>query len=229
MSQQINLFNPIFLKQKKYFSALTMVQALGMISMGAVLLTGYAKYQLSSLNQEADAASAQLAAVQTRLAKVTVDYAPKQKSKDLEAQVKKLEAEVRALQGIFTVLEKGDFGSTTGYAEYMRAFSRQIINGVWLTGFSIDGAGSGISVQGRAVKPELVPAYITRLRDESVLKGKSFAAFEMQLPPTESVKQEPRKDQKEPKEQPRALSYVDFRLQSSSMIKESEPLGGKAK
>ena len=31
MSQQINLFNPIFMKQKKYFSVTTMLQALGLI------------------------------------------------------------------------------------------------------------------------------------------------------------------------------------------------------
>ena len=34
MSQQINLFNPLFLEKKKYFSAVTMTQALGLIVLG---------------------------------------------------------------------------------------------------------------------------------------------------------------------------------------------------
>jgi hypothetical protein len=34
MSQQINLFNPLFLKQKKYFSTVTMLQALGFYAYG---------------------------------------------------------------------------------------------------------------------------------------------------------------------------------------------------
>src|SRR5260221_6478966 len=35
MSQQINLYNPVFLKQKHYFSAMTMVQALAVVLAGA--------------------------------------------------------------------------------------------------------------------------------------------------------------------------------------------------
>ena len=33
MSQQINLYNPLFLKREKYFSARTMLQALGVIAL----------------------------------------------------------------------------------------------------------------------------------------------------------------------------------------------------
>ena len=38
MSQQINLFNPIFLKQQKYFSARTMAIALGVIAQSIGLI-----------------------------------------------------------------------------------------------------------------------------------------------------------------------------------------------
>ena len=34
MSQQINLYNPLFLEKKKYFSAVTMTQAIGLIVVG---------------------------------------------------------------------------------------------------------------------------------------------------------------------------------------------------
>ena len=49
MSQQINLFNPIFLKQRKYFSLLAMLQALGLIVLGSLFLYGYALYQVEQL------------------------------------------------------------------------------------------------------------------------------------------------------------------------------------
>src|SRR5688572_20783366 len=45
MSQQINLYNPIFLKQKKHFSARTMLQALGLIALGVGALCGYAFFE----------------------------------------------------------------------------------------------------------------------------------------------------------------------------------------
>ena len=38
MSQQINLFNPLFMRKEKYFSARTMLQSLGLIVLGLVVL-----------------------------------------------------------------------------------------------------------------------------------------------------------------------------------------------
>ncbi|HXA48379.1 MAG TPA: MSHA biogenesis protein MshI, partial [Burkholderiaceae bacterium] len=60
MSHQINLYNPIFLKQKKYFSAATMVQGLAVILLGCLLLVGYAQLQLSIRTREAAESAAQL-------------------------------------------------------------------------------------------------------------------------------------------------------------------------
>ncbi|MGE5623360.1 MAG: PilN domain-containing protein, partial [Bacillota bacterium] len=182
MSQQINLFNPIFLKQKKYFSAATMAQALGLILLGCFLFAGYASYQVSMLSKEADSTSAQLVAQQAQLNKANAAFVSRQKNQALENEVATAEAEVKSLQQVFEVLQKGEFGNTKGYAEYMRAFSRQIINGVWLTGFSIYGAGNEIGLQGRALQASSVPAYLNRLKREPILQGKSFATLDMQVP-----------------------------------------------
>jgi hypothetical protein len=182
MSQQINLFNPIFLKQEKYFSALTMVQALGVILLFGILLTGYATYRLSALQHDADFAAAQLQLAQGQLARVTAEYGPKQKDAKLEEKVQRAEAEVQSLEQVSAILNKGDFGNTNGYANYLSAFARQIIEGVWLTGFSIQGAGSDISIQGSALKPQLVPVYLNKLKSEQVVQGASFSTLEMMLP-----------------------------------------------
>ena len=84
MSQQIILFNPIFLKQKKYFSALAMAQALGLILLGALLLYAYSRYQFAGIRKEAGNTTAQVALVQAQLSKVQADYAPRQKDQALE-------------------------------------------------------------------------------------------------------------------------------------------------
>jgi Tfp pilus assembly protein PilN len=211
MSQQINLFNPIFLKKKRYFSAVTMVQALGLIFVGTAVLGAYTNFRLSQLGKEAVTTTAQLAAVQAQANKVDAQYGPRQKSKALEEEVQKAEAAAKALQQVFAVMEKGDFGNTQGYGEYMHAFARQIVSGVWLTGFSIYGAGSDISLQGRALKPDLVAAYITRLKREPILQGKSFSALEMQAPLViGSAKSDPAMGK-----QQTAAGYISFSLRSS--------------
>lgn len=218
MSQQINLFNPIFLKQKKYFSALAMAQALGMILLGALLLYAYSRYQFAGIRKEASSTSAQLALVQAQLSKVQADYAPRQKNPALEDSVKKTEAEVKSLQQVFDTLQKGDIGNTKGYSAYLRAFSHQAMDGLWLTGFSIVGAGNEMGLQGRALRPELVPAYINRLKQESVIRGKTFSTLGMQLPQLQQAEQGNGVRQASARYD--AAPYVEFDLRSSGILKE---------
>jgi hypothetical protein len=217
MTQQINLFNPIFLKQKKYFSAVTMLQGLGMILFGAVALGGYARYQLYELGKEVDATKAQVAVEQGRLKKVMAEYAPKKKDKGLDEQIMGSGQEADSLLQVFALLDGGALGSTNGYAEYMRAFARQITQGVWLTGFQIRGAGHDIVLQGRALQAELVPAYISRLSNEPVLQGKSFAALELQSPPPEVPGKGPAVAV-----QRVSPAYLNFELRSSDAVKEQK-------
>lgn len=217
MSQQINLFNPIFLKQKKYFSATTMAQALGLILLGCVLLSAVMSYQVAMLSKEAESTSAQLSAQQAQLNQITAVSASRQKSKSLEDEVLKAEAEIKSLQQVFDIVQKGDFGNTKGYAEYMRAFARQAVNGVWLTGFSIQGAGNEIGLQGRALQAGMVPTYISRLKREQVLQGKSFAALDMQAPASSQ------------NEKAAPASYIEFRLLSSGIKEDAELPGARSK
>ncbi|WP_019141383.1 hypothetical protein [Noviherbaspirillum massiliense] len=211
MSQQINLFNPIFLKQKKYFSATTMAQALGMILAGALLLGAYTSYQVSALSKEVEATSAQLASTQAQLTSLNAQFGKRQRNQQLEQDVQKAEAEIRSMQQALDTLRRGDLGNTKGYAEYMRAFARQIVGGVWLTGFGISGAGSEIGLQGRALKPDLVPVYISRLKHEPALQGKSFASLEVHAPRVETAG----KDDSPAAKHHVNGAYVEFNLQSS--------------
>ncbi|RJG01250.1 PilN domain-containing protein [Noviherbaspirillum sedimenti] len=210
MSQQINLFNPIFRQQKKYFSAVTMAQAIGLILLGAAALTAYAGYRTSRLDAEVVEANRQLKVAQAQLVQVEAAFPSRQKSKSLEEQIRNMEVETAALRKVADILRTGEFGNTSGYAEYMRAFARQIIDGVWLTGFSIHGAGAEIGLRGRALRPELVPAYINRLKHEPVLQGKSFSALQMQAPQLNQAA-----DAAGGKVPGEVAAYVEFSLQST--------------
>lgn len=221
MSQQINLFNPIFLKQEKHFSALTMLQGLGVILFAGILLTTYTGYQLSSLQNEQANMTTQLQLAKNQLAKVTADYPPKQKDAQLEARFQQAEARVKSLQQVSDVLGKGEFGNTNGYADYFRAFARQIIDGVWLTGLTINGAGSEISIQGSTLRPELVPAYLTRLKSEPVMQGASFSTLEMALPKEKDDKAPDVGDKKAA-----TPAFINFNLHSSGIKEKSNLPGG---
>jgi hypothetical protein len=69
MSQQINLFNPVFLKQKKYFSVLAMLQVLGLIVLGSGFIYGYAKHQVSLLARQSEETAKSYADMQVKFSK----------------------------------------------------------------------------------------------------------------------------------------------------------------
>ena len=221
MSQQINLFNPIFLKQKRYFSAVTMLQALGLILGGVAVLFGYASFHSASLIKQDAAIAGQLAATQAQLAKVNVDFGQRGKNQALEVEIKKIEVEVKALTQVFEILNRGEFGNTKGYSEYLRAFSRQSLDGLWLTGFSILGAGNEIELRGRVLQADLVPVFIARLKHEPVMQGKSFSSLEMQVRQLDP----PAKDGAAAKLKT-PVAVVEFNLQSSGIVKDPKDSTG---
>ncbi|MET0982447.1 MAG: hypothetical protein ABWY02_10130 [Telluria sp.] len=183
MSQQINLFNPVFLQQKKIFSARTMAAALAMLALGVAALQLYGNSRVAAMQRQADAGAAQLKKTEARLASAKAEFVPRQKNPAFEAELAEAERQLAALGHVSGVLERGELGNTQGYAETFRALARQHVDGLWLTGVSIGGSGAGsggeIGVRGRALDAGQVPGYLNRLRREPVLQGKAFGSMQI--------------------------------------------------
>ena len=181
MSQQINLYNPLLLKQQKLFSFNTMAQALGLILAGTLLFYAYAWYNAASLENQSEEARRLFTATLAQLEQVKARSGAHAPSKLLEEEVARMEAQLGARQSVVTLLERGELGNKQGFSEYFRALSRQTTDGVWLTAFEISGTGD-MAISGRTLKPELVPVFISHLKRESAMAGKNFATLEMRLP-----------------------------------------------
>jgi hypothetical protein len=224
VSQQINLFNPIFRQQKKYLSVVTILQSLGLILLGGLLLSGYASYRSSRLAADAAIVNNQLAMAQTQLSRIEASYAPRKKSAQLDEEIKRTEAQLKSLQAVSDILQRGELGNTKGYANYLRAFARQIVDGLWLTGFKIYGAGTEIGLSGRALRPELVPIYIGRLKIEPIMQGKSFSALKMQVPQITDAG----KGSGAVTTQPVSAGFIEFNLQSTGLSRQQAADAGAA-
>lgn len=209
MSQQINLFNPVFLQQKKIFSARTMAAALLVLFAGLGALNAYGNMRVQALQREADAGAAQLAQKQARLDNVGKEFVPRQKSAAVDAELVEAERQLAALRDVSNVLARGELGNTQGFAEYFRAFARQHADGLWLTGLSISGAGLDIAVRGRALDPQRVPGYLNRLTLEPVMRGKAFGSLQISQGAAGSRVDESGKSV------PLAAPYVEFSLLSA--------------
>ncbi|HYR06003.1 MAG TPA: PilN domain-containing protein [Gallionella sp.] len=182
MSQQINLFNPAFVKRHKHFSLSTMLQGLGLVVAGSLVFYGYAAYQVDQLEKQAEESIKRHSAEQARLVRYAAKFSPQQAARALQEEVQRLEKQVADQAELVEIIKSDVVGNTTGYSEYMRAFSRQVDEGLWLTGFSITGDAAQISLSGAVLSPELLPAYIQRLSNESVMRSKTFTTLQMRQP-----------------------------------------------
>jgi len=201
MSQQINLFNPIFLKQKKYFSVVTMLQALLLIVLGSMLFFAYARYQVQELARQTDEMNKRYEAEQKRLVNYSNEFSPQRARQALNDELSALEAQAGLQENILQTLKSGAIGNTRGYSGYLDAFARQSMPGLWLTGFNIEGDGAQISLLGAVTRPRLLPDYIQRMSREPVMQGKTFESLRMQQPLAEGKP---------------VQSYVEFSLHSAA-------------
>ncbi|MGX9712753.1 MSHA biogenesis protein MshA [Janthinobacterium lividum] len=205
MSQQINLFNPQFELKKHHMSARTASLGLGGLALALLAVGVLAQQALSSLEQREAGVKAALAQGEAKRDQILRDYPPRKKDPALAQELAAVEAQRQLLQDASNVLESGKLGNTRGYAGYFRALAQARVEGVWLTGVDIAGAGNDFGLQGRALHASLLPAYITRLGQQEVLKGKTFASLDIGQP-----EQPAAAEGKAP-----GLPYVAFSLQSA--------------
>lgn len=201
MSQQVNLYQPIFRKEEKKFSTVAMLQAMGLVVVGVVAIYAFTWWQIGALKSELKRVEQQHATATKRLAEATEKFGQRPGRTSLDGEITRLEGEIVVKQRIQEILQRGVFSNTRGFSDYFVSFARQYISGVWLTGFDIVGSAEQMTLAGRSTNPELVPRYMQKLSAEKTLSGIEFRVFQMNRPAA---------DAKEPNAQ-----YVEFQVKTS--------------
>jgi len=207
VSQNINLFSPAFRKQRQVLTLPLLAACVTIVLLALSGVHTYFQRDVAGLAEEVRSAEAVLKAQGSYTSKLKAEAAGRKASTELEAETARLEMELKQAREAMEALTGGAIGNQQGFAEYLRAFSRQSMTGLWLTGLTIAGGGE-IEIRGRTLSADLVPAYILRLNREKVLAGRSFARLEMRQPKAEPEKA---KD-KEAKAAPHAPRYLEFNL-----------------
>ncbi len=175
MSQQINLFNPQFLQKEKYFSAVTMAQAVGLLVLGVAAFYLYASWQDRELARQTAESSRAYDLQKQQFTRAAAELNPDKVEAQIDQDLKNTEAAIALRRVLLGEIRAG--GGSSAYSEYLRAFARQTVQGLWLTGIQIEEGGGQLNLSGRALQPDLVPALIARLKQESILRGRSLDAL----------------------------------------------------
>jgi Tfp pilus assembly protein PilN len=188
MSQQINLYNAAFEKKERPFSLRAMGVSLALVGAGVVSLYSYAALQTRSAERTAAQLGEQLKLQREQLAQLA-KLPVRTPSKALAAEIAKLEAEVKARQTSLQALGTGELGNAAGFSEFLAALGRQAVPGIWLTRVTISDSGNELLVQGRALRAELMPAFLRALNKEPVMRGRRVT--ELKLAAKGDEKQQP--------------------------------------
>lgn len=179
MNQQINLFQPMFRKERKILSFNAVVQVCLIIMAALAAISAYSGWQARSLKHSLVALSAQHQQRLVQLENITRESSALQSKDTTQSEIQRLEQELNAERQILSQLDGKHLRHIKGFSSYFESFSRQIVNGMWLTGFDVAQGGQTVEIRGSSVEPELVPQFLQGLSNESQLSGTQFSVLQM--------------------------------------------------
>lgn len=215
MSRQINLYNPELRSVREFFCGRTLVIGVAAVCALSVGAYSFFTYQATGRGDRLGALDLQLGQLREESSALASEIERRQRSAELEQQLQQLEALAAAREQVAASLAQDAGGPAGGFSEYMRAFARQSLSGVWLTGFSIGADGGEMTITGRALNPDLVPAYIALLHREPLLQGRKFAQFAVRQPTDEG---RTASTPAQPEGQRAEVPFHEFRLVSSAAV-----------
>lgn len=175
MSQQINLLLPELRPRFDWLAlpVVAMVAVAGLLVL--LLLAEFQSVRGGQLkSQEADI-NGQLLNMQQQVQTLSQSLGARQPSATLPQEIVAMKTAVEQRQEVLAFVGQAGAGST--FSAMLEGFSRQSLEGVWLTGFGL--APKNIEIRGRLLDASLLPTYIERLNTDSAFQGRRFSALEM--------------------------------------------------
>jgi hypothetical protein len=186
MNQQINLYQPMFRKQEKVFSAVTMVQIIGLVTILLGAIYAYNIWSLRPFEQELVKINVEQQKLQGELKRFEVKAAANTKSQLLEDEIRLLSQELEQKRQVEQVLSTGSYGNRNGFSDYFAGLARQHVSGLWLTNVTLQNGGTQLVLKGKTNNAELIPIYIQKLAKEKAFAGLSFNVLEMSRSETDA-------------------------------------------
>lgn len=180
MAQQINLCNPIFLTQKRYFSASTMARALGVFLLLGGLLSLYwgwtlqalnAGYQQSVVSNQREIDRLQVAIQVNRVAAGPADAAA---LKELETR----QTELQQRELLLRELKRGLLREGYGHAARLQLIARSIPPQVWVTEVKADDLR--LELSGYTLEPAALNSWVARIAESPLLEGQQLSVVKVE-------------------------------------------------
>ena len=178
MPQQINLYSPILLTPKRYFSALAMVQS------GLALLLGMAGFaiwvEMSTERIRHDSAAA-TATYQGDKQRLSAELARRPAAKDtsaLDQELVQARKQLGERRQLLEELAPTSVPAGSGRAAVLRAVAQTVPEVVWLTELKMD--EGRLEIAGMTLAPEALRPWLDRLAEQPALTGQALRAVKVE-------------------------------------------------
>jgi hypothetical protein len=179
VAQQVNLYQPILGAERRLFSAQAIALALGVLAVSLVALGGYASRRVTAVERTVDAIEQREASTLAMTEQTSQKFQPKSTQAELDAEAKRLSVAIDARQHALDIVKRGREMPGMGFAARLEALGNRQIDGIWLSAISLNAGADGLAMRGAALRPALVPTYLSGLAEETALAGIHFDKLSM--------------------------------------------------
>jgi len=177
MHQQINLYQPVFRKQVKVFSAATLAQIAGSVLVLLVIILAHARWTLAGMESSAATLQQQVARLQSQLVDLEEQYRTPS-TLALDKEIEELRSDIGQRHYLLAQFDQLVIQHRSGFAEQFNVLAEQRVPGLWLEGVTVSGAGQ-IELRGITLDARLVPVYVQQLDKRPDLSESSFETLSM--------------------------------------------------
>jgi Tfp pilus assembly protein PilN len=101
----------------------------------------------------------------------------------LMAANQRLSAKLKARRQMIDVLDSVVVKDDEGFSNILLSLARHKTEGLWLTGIQVGASGKSMTIEGKTLNANAVPAYLQNLRKEDGFLGRTFTLFNLDADP----------------------------------------------
>ncbi len=177
MHQQINLYQPVFRKQHKVFSAATLAQIAGAALVLLLVILAHTRSTLANMEASALSLQQQHAHLQRQVAELEEAL----RTPDTEAvdeEMERLKKTIEQRNALLAQFDQLAIQHHKGFAGHFRILAQQGVPGLWLDGVTVNAQGE-MELRGTTLDEKLVPAYLQGLARQGDLSESTFETVAM--------------------------------------------------
>lgn len=179
MAQQINLYSPILLSTKRYFSALAMAQALAVIAVGAAALCVWTLVQTRSLRDDLQKTErSNTTEKQLLMNAIASNPGLNTNTTALEQNLKALAQTTALRRQTLAELTRGTVSEGHSHSAMLRLVASTVPPPVWLTEVSL--AEGRLEISGMTLEPAALRPWIAQLAADPQLAGQQLATVRVE-------------------------------------------------